>query len=177
MSLVVVLCPASSSAQVIDDEGGACAAAGVGPGTLESGAIREHEFSVAASAFPSETWLCVTFGPVTKRLTLPVGSPLPLPQAKSIEAWAFSVVRADDDGDRCATEPGNIVPGPHPLVTLHGETLSGLQENSETFDVYANGTELWVCATFDGQTRGPVNSDAHTSDRVGLGPPAGSPPL
>lgn len=171
MSLVVVLCPASSSAQAVDDAGGACATAGVGPGTLESGAIGDHGFSVAASAFPTETWLCVTFGPVSKRLTLPAGSPVPLPQASAISGWARSVVVTDNDGDRCATEPGNIVPGPHPLVTLHGDTLSGLQENSETFDVYASGTELWVCATFHGQTRGPVNSDVDESDRVGLGPP------
>ncbi|HEX8742022.1 MAG TPA: hypothetical protein VF712_02705 [Thermoleophilaceae bacterium] len=161
---------------MIDEEGGACATSGVGPGTLESGSIQTYDFSVAASAFPTESWLCVTFGPVTKRLKVPVGSPAPLPQAGSVAAWASSVVRADSDGDRCATEPGNIVPGPHPLVRNHTGVLSD-SHFDETLDVYSNGTELWVCATFDDQLRGPVNFDHQEGVRVGLGPPDGSPPL
>jgi hypothetical protein len=143
---------------------------------LESGHVSGQEFSVAASAFPTESWLCVTLGPVTKRLKLPVGTPAPLPQAQQIYDWTSSLVIADSDGDRCATEPGNIVPPPHPIAADHMEVLSDNWVD-QSYDAYSNGTELWVCATFDEQTRGPVNSDGSSDTRVGLRPPDGPPPL
>lgn len=83
----------------------------------------------------TSTWVCVRVVAGGERFG-----------GRFIVAPLAGVVSTDTSSDACASTPGNLAPGPHPVVgpgTIAGEHVM--------LDTWARANEVWICAELDTQ--------------------------
>ena len=163
----LTLATASPAAAAIDEDYTACTGGDGFGGQLFTMEAPGSAY-LGAKVFEDETWICIMAEGVGARIIVPVGSPVPVPDPRPVVSSVLGRVSYyGTRGVPCGRDEGNLIPGPHPLLTV-GPTPDEISVPFLTVtnasvdfsvDAYMDDGELWVCYEGHGQ---PMN----TSDRL-----------